>query len=174
MSKAVAGPSAEAAEDPTVHHRTARQRRGLAPAKMQPNLSSMIDIIFQLLIYFVVTASFAIDEGVLTATLPTGAGSASDMEPPPETLDIRLVSAGEIGVSIDLGGTGRLDSFTALASELDGLQFDPGRGRHNGVYAPDDPVVIRPAGDVRWQHVVNAFNAAIKARYTNVNFAQPE
>ncbi|MFA9477340.1 ExbD/TolR family protein [Phycisphaerales bacterium AB-hyl4] len=164
----------EGVADATVHHKSARQRRGLAPPRMQLNLAAMIDVVFQLLIYFVVTANFVVDEGVLTATLPTGTGEAADsLEPPSETLDLRLGSTGDVGVIIQLGGIGRVDTFTELANELDSLQFDPARGRH-AFFAPDDPVVIRPEGDVRWQHVVNAFNAAIKARYTNVNFAQPE
>ena len=38
----------------------------------------------------------------------------------------------------------------------------------------DAPVVIKPDGAVRWQHVVNAFNSAVTARYRNVSFAQVE
>ena len=42
----------------------------------------------------------------------------------------------------------------------------------SGSFKPDNPLIIEPDGRVRWQHVVNAFNAAVKARYTNVAFAQ--
>ena len=52
--------------DETVHHQPARKKRGLEPVKMTVNLTSMIDVIFQLLIYFIITATFVIGEGVLT------------------------------------------------------------------------------------------------------------
>jgi len=52
------------------------------------------------------------------------------------------------------------------------LQYDPERGLKSGVFKPGNRVVIKPGAGVRWQHVANAFNAAVRARYTNINFAQ--
>jgi len=63
--------------------------------------------------------------------------------------------------------------FVALANMLTSLQHNPERGLR-GPYKDDAPVIIEPDGAVRWQHVVNAFNAAITARYRNVSFAQIE
>ena len=166
--------SAAAVQEETVHHKSARQRRGVTQARMQLNLPAMIDIVFQLLIYFIVTANFAIEEGVLTAILPEGAGQpAETLEPPPSSLDVVLGSVGDIGVDISLGRGGRVDSFTELYQEMRSLQHDP-TANPAGMFEPDDPVIIRPGRDVRWQHVVNAFNTAVRARYENVNFAQPE
>jgi len=156
----------------TVHHRSARQKRkaGIKPARMQLNLTSMIDVIFQLLIYFVVTATFAADEGVLSAELPrVGGASSENPEPPEQKLNIQLSPGPQTGVNIRLAKP-RVDSFPQLAQRLVELQADPARGRE-GPFPPDAPVVIRPQGEVRWQHVTRAFNAAIKARYTNISFA---
>lgn len=152
-----------------------RKRQALPPARMGINLTSMLDVIFLLLIYFVITADFVIDEGVLTARMPRGTGETPEqqLEPPPQKLNIELTSLGATGVSINVGGTQRVSSFTELAETLTGLQHDPERGLQ-GVYPPDNPVVIKPAGEVRWQHVVNAFNAAIKARYSNVAFSEAQ
>ncbi|MBB6430569.1 ExbD/TolR family protein [Algisphaera agarilytica] len=163
----------------TVHHRSTRQRRGRRPAMVgELNLTSMIDVIFQLLIFFVVTANFMIDEGVLSAKLPQGAGSptASD-ELPREKITIRLMSdpSDDALVSIERGPVGspiRYASFGELAADLDRLRYDPDGSRLDGIYEPDNPVLIEPQGTVRWQHVVNAFNAAISAKYTNVSFAR--
>lgn len=139
---------------------------------MQVNLTAMIDVVFQLLIYFVVTANFMLDEGVLTAKLPQGAGAPPEqrLEPPPQPLEIKLSSTGSIGVNIEVAGVHRASSFTELADTLASLQYDPDAGRTTGAFKPDDPLLISPAGEVRWQHVVNAFNAAVQARYTNVRF----
>ena len=55
---------------------------------------------------------------------------------------------------------------------LEKLQYDPDIDRRSGAFKPDNPVVIRAEAEVRWQHVANAFNAAVRARYSNINFAQ--
>jgi len=76
-------------------------------------------------------------------------------------------------VNINVGGASRITNFSALSQELVSLQHDPSRGR-NGIYKPDNPVIIKPGREVRWQHVVNTFNAAVSARYSNVAFAQAQ
>ena len=170
------GGGAKSGGEETVHHVSRRKKQGLPPARMQLNLTSMIDVIFQLLIYFVVTANFMLDEGVLVAKMPQGTGKSSEeqVEPPPQKLEIRLTSSGATGVNINVGGATRLSNFTALSQELVNLQFDPEAGRTGGMYKPDNPVIIKPSRDVRWKHVVNAFNAAVAARYSNVAFAQAQ
>jgi biopolymer transport protein ExbD len=159
-----------------MHHESPRMKRGMTPAKMQLNLTSMIDVIFQLLIYFVVTASFTVNEGILITKLPQeGAGQASASakpEPPKRPLNIVVSSVVPNGYRITIEGYPEAPAnFKALQDTLIGLQFDQERGR-SGMYEPDNPVIIKPDGQVRWQHVVNAFNAALAARYSNVSFAQ--
>jgi hypothetical protein len=39
------------------------------------------------------------------------------------------------------------------------------------MYEPDHPIIIEPSSRTRWEHVVDALNAAARARYTNVTFA---
>lgn len=172
-------PQLDAPPEATVHHRSTKQRRGRRAGSVgELNLTSMIDVIFQLLIFFVVTANFMIDEGVLTAKLPQGSGSptaADDL--PREKITIRLTSdpSDDALVSIERGSPAapvRYASFGELAADLDRLRYDPDGSRIDGIYDPDNPVLIEPGGNVRWQHVVNAFNAAITAKYTNVSFAE--
>jgi len=159
---------------PTVHHVSTRKRRGRDKGDIGDlNLTSMIDVIFQLLIYFVVTASFMVNEGVLTAKLPQGSGSAAqDDELPPEKITIELVSGGDPSqVSITWNSQPYV-SFGQLRMDLDRQRYDPDIGQIDGSYEADNPVVIQPQGEVRWQHVVGAFNAAVGAKYTNVSFAE--
>lgn len=149
------------------------KHRPLKRASMNLNLTSMIDVIFQLLIYFIITASFTLGEGVITARLPKGSGPAPSPDKlPDQPLNIILQSQGAYDVRINIEGIAEAPhNFTGLAQLLERVQFDPQRGR-SGAYKPDNPVIIKPDGRVRWQHVVNAFNAAVKARYSNVSFAQ--
>ncbi len=166
--------------DETVHHISQRQKRNkrdISAGSMHLNLTSMIDVVFQLLIYFVVTSSFAVGEGVITAKLPTGPGNPQKHKKPPDRpLKIVVNSAGDIGTNYQVyieGLAGRPNNFADLADLLIQLQYDPQRGL-NGAYKPDNPVIIKPDGSIRWQHVVNAFNATVKARYSNVSFAQAQ
>lgn len=161
-------------DEETVHHES-RARRSLEPAKMNLNLTSMIDIIFQLQIYFILTMSVAVNEGVITAKLPTGPGNPppnpQEMPPNPINIVVRNVGNYNYDVSID-GLSSSTPNFAALKDQLISMQNDPQRGR-TGAYKPDNPVIIKPDGSVRWQHVVNAFNAAVAARYSSVSFESP-
>ena len=117
------------------------------PKSMQLNLTSMIDVIFLLLVFFVVTATFTPDEGVITSKLPAleGSGAPKLPEPPKRPLNIVVSTAGRHGYRLRIEGLPQ-----------------------------DTPVFIKPDATVRWQHVVNAFNAAISARYREVSFARVE
>jgi biopolymer transport protein ExbD len=167
-------PAVQQDGEQTVHHRSSTKRHGRPRQNMQPNLSAMIDVIFLLLIYFVSTVNFTPDEGVLTAKLPQGTGQPStSLAPPERPLNIVLTAAGETDCRIRIEGYPESPSgFTELATFLVQLQYDPQRGLRSGAFKPDSQVIIRPEAGVRWQHVTNAFNAAVRARYTNINFAQ--
>jgi len=141
---------------------------------MDLNLTAMIDVIFLLMIYFVITASFAIDEGLLTAKLPEGTGQPTPKPKTPERpIRIRLSPLAlptEYRIEL-VGFASSPRDFRELAETLSGIQFN--KKNPSGSFKPDNQVIIEPTARVRWQHVVNAFNAAIKARYTNVAFSQP-
>ncbi|MFW6059967.1 MAG: ExbD/TolR family protein [Phycisphaeraceae bacterium] len=160
-------------DEPTVHHVPRRKKQALRPARMQVNLTSMIDVTFLLLIYFIITANFMLDEGVLIARMPQGTGQAAEEtdEPPEQPLEIELIPDPPAGVRIHIAGERGINTFTDLAQQLQSWQVTP--SNPGGIYKPDNPVIIKPVGEVRWQHVVNAFNAAIKSRYSNVAFGQP-
>jgi hypothetical protein len=46
-------------------------------------------------------------------------------------------------------------------------------GAVGGLFEADHPIIIEPTGTTRWEHAMEAFNAAVRARYTNVTFAPP-
>ncbi|MBH05700.1 MAG: hypothetical protein CMJ20_05205 [Phycisphaeraceae bacterium] len=160
--------------DVSVAFRQIRSRASLEPPKITLNLTAMIDVIFLLLIYFVVTANFTPGEGILTANLPRGSGTASPMEPPTPPLDIYVTAHRETQYQIELDQYGVVQDFDHLYDRLVSLQYDKDAGRTIGVHKPGDPIVIRPDHEVRWQHVVNAFNTAVRARYKNIAFAQTQ
>jgi len=162
-------------ETEIVHHQSARARRRSVrgPADVGSlNLTSMIDVIFQLLIYFVVTASFMVNEGVLAAKLPQGAAAAStDDELPPEEITLKLTSGDDPEVVAIERGAFVYATFAELEADLDRQRYDPDIGQIDGLYPADSPVIIQADGKARWQHLVAAFNAAVGAKYTNVRFS---
>lgn len=162
-------------EAPTVHHVPLSKKLRRPSTIGHLNLTSMIDIIFLLLIYFVVTSDFRVNEGVLTATLPRGQAKAQpSSELPTQPIEI-LVNTGTIDdtlVTISVGSIA-FSSFGQLAADLAAKRFDPNAGNLGGLYEPDNPIIIQPGRNVRWQHVVDAFNACVAAKYTNVSFAKP-
>jgi biopolymer transport protein ExbD len=162
------------ADSETVHHEQSSKKRPRPTGVPQLNLVSMMDVCFQLLIFFVLTASFAVGEGILAAELPTGQGPAPDpAEPPPQPITIMIRSRGGEDVAIEISGRlGAMADFQALYTQLRQLQRND--KNPNGIYMPEDPVVIQPDATVPWGAVVNAFNAAVRARFSNVNFAQPQ
>jgi biopolymer transport protein ExbD len=153
-----------------------RRRRSKKASSTQLNLTSMIDVIFLLLIYFVITATFTPDEGVITTKLPAQDGMSSIQlpKPPKRPLNIVVSTAGQYGYRVHIEGIPQSPAdFTHLRRILSELQYAPKRSR-SGPYPDDTPVMIKPDGTARWQHVVNAFNAAIGAQYSNVSFARVE
>jgi hypothetical protein len=105
-----------------------------------------------------------------------GAGSAAD----PFQLDDEPLRIGvsSTGLSADLyrlridGPYPQPDTFEALHDFLRGAQVN--ESSSGGLFEPDHPIVIQPTRSTRWEHVIEAFNAAARARFTNVTFAKAE
>jgi biopolymer transport protein ExbD len=129
----------------------------------------MLDVTFQLLIFFILTANFAIDEGVLAADLPQGKAAEETPELPqePVRITVRAVGMDGAGIIIQNGPPITEGDFAALYRTLEGMRIDAG-----GSLEPDNPIIILPTPNVEWRHVVSAFNAVVRAEYTNVSFAQ--
>lgn len=168
-----------------------RRRRDRTPAggSIRLNLTPMIDMVFQLLIYFVVTAGFVADEGSLTTNMPRETGeSKATTALPQEPLRIVLQEAPG-GISGDTSGGGgasggggvtmRLENarqtvtdVRALTGLLEAVQWNPDKGRA-GAFKVDHPVRVEVGRGVPWAAVVNALGAAAAADYTRVEIAQP-
>ena len=165
---------ANVSEGEYVHHEGGSKKR-LPPKIPELNIIPMLDVCFNLLIFFISTAQFAVGEGVLPADLPVGQGksSSSAVKPPEQPIVIQIVNLGGDSISIQLEAVPNPPaSFNDLYKMLMSLKNTP--TNPSGPFNADDPVIIRPDGAVKWGHIVNAFNAAVRARYSNVSFAQPQ
>ena len=145
------------------------QSRKSGRSPMQLNLTSMIDVVFLLLVYFVLTAAFTEAEGVITANMPGDVPTPNEPPPPVQPIRVHVSAQGQTGyrLTIDKSPVAPI-SMGDLTRILQGLHED-----HGGYFAKDNPVLIQTDGRVRWQHAVNAFNATLRAGYTSISF-QPQ
>lgn len=176
----------EAGRELRAHSARRQQRRAarLHRPIMALPLTPLIDVVFQLLVFFLLATDFSGPEEIFQVDLPqaaSGADTASGSDSPrtapdPFRLDrqpvrVLVTSTGPgaddyvvevVGANEDLAGFGGLEAFLRRHLVLPGTQ--------RGLYLPDHPVVLEPSPATSWDHAVGAFNAAVRAGCTNVVF----
>lgn len=147
------------------HYVSPRQKRARPKATMQPPLTPMIDVTFQLLFFFLITMTFRQNEGMIPGSLPERGMGVATIDPLKESITVRLQADGEDGKDVIFKIDGQV---MTNGEEL--LGFFKERIKLLGA-ATDSPIVIAPQGDVRWQWVVEAFNQANAAEFKEIGFA---
>lgn len=148
-----------------------RRRRRPSSWVMSLNLTPMIDTVFNLLFLFMAISRFGAIEGLLRSDLPAkqqAVAAVAATSVPRTPIRIRLAAdpVAEQGcrVTIDkLAETGV--SVNSLVAQLRRIHDEvPG-------YDGDTPVYLLAADDVPWDHVINAYNAAMAAEFKKIMFA---
>ena len=140
------------------------------------NLTPMIDVVFQLLIYFLLATNFALGEQVFRMDLPERGGSTMMNDPfdiPEEPLRIRVLSTAPKREMLSVTLPPQYPRPGDLA-ELERFLAKNRSGDTIGLFLADHPIQIVPAPETRWEHVVDVFNAVIRAGYRSVHFSDPE
>ena len=143
-----------------------RHERGGVPIAV--NFAPMIDVSFLLLIFFLVTTSFERAEGILASQMPRDSG-APTVALPLSPIVVRLVQTGagrdDFSMGIDqVERTPR--SFAELTATLRAIHERP-------AFDTETPGVIVAGDDVRWDHVVGCWNAALRAGCERIAFGEP-
>lgn len=152
-------------------------RRVVGRGRVALNLTAMIDVVFLLLIYFMVATEFKVGEEVYRLDLPARAGAAQQRDPfqldeQPLRIAVDSTGPGRSAYHLSLDGPyPQPASFQALYEFLRKRQI--GENAIGALFAPDHPIIIEPSRTTRWDHAIEAFNAPARARYTNVRFAPP-
>ncbi len=164
-------------DEQMIEHRGARQRRSNRPARLGLNLTAMIDVVFLLLIYFLVATKFKLGEEIYRMDLPQRQPAQAERDPfqlDREPLRVEVTSIGirpdDYAVRID-GPYPQPATFDDLFDFLTQRQIN--EAAIGGLFEPDHPIIIVASGTTRWEHVLAGFNAAARARYTNIMFARP-
>ena len=122
-------------------------------------MTPLIDVIFLLMIFFIMTLNFLVPEGVLENRLPdTKSEVRPDREKDWEVVRIH-VARGREGPQIYL----QERMVTGIEDLLRNLQRLP----------RDIVVVIEPEPKVAYKHVIRVFNTCVKAKKTNISFTIP-
>ena len=120
-------------------------------------IAPMLDVLFVLLLFFMVTAGMQKHEATLTTPLPGPGKGPSDVIP----VNLNITADGQIlfnGVLVDSHAGSRLPETTErLKAVL--------------TAASDRPVIIEPDASARHQRVVDVLNACKAAMARNVVFA---
>jgi len=150
-------------------HAAANRRRS---SGVELQIAPMIDVVFLLLMYFMVATDFSPAEEVFRLDLPEHAVGADDpLQLLDEPLRVRVVAAGAAGDQARVTIEGPWDvprSAEGLRIFLTASLIPSGT-----LFMSDHPIVIVPSPQVGWGHVVAAFNAAVGAGCTNVTLETP-
>ena len=154
----------------TVRHVSIRARRKAERPKpaMQPPLTPMIDVVFQLLLFFLVATRFINLEAQIQAKLPEMTKDVV-ITPKFEPIRISLTKSGSSGVMIVVE-----EVIEPIANMEQLLGFLKGRNRKFPEPETDTGVIIKPSADVAWDHAVNAFSQAVIAKFEKVAFQKSE
>jgi biopolymer transport protein ExbD len=151
------------------YYQRARRRRGWV---MSLNLTPMIDTVFNLLFFFMIVSRFGAIEGLLPASLPVQAAAAA---PAPAAGNVPRMPL-RIQLEADAAHPDRcqyrIDRLVERPAPIRELPARLARIRESEPGFGGDTAVYLVAGDsVAWDHVVNAYNAALSARYEKIYFA---
>lgn len=133
-------------------------------APIELNLTSMIDVIFLLLIFFVCTSDFKEPEKLLPTNLAVSGAVKSERVPQQERdlgkIVVRLLVGPDGRVNFSVDGK-RLPDLAAVESTLDALrEIDP-----------DVPVVIAPERDVPLERVLDVYDCSRRVGLGKIKFA---
>ncbi|MCH9692937.1 MAG: biopolymer transporter ExbD [Gammaproteobacteria bacterium] len=125
-------------------------------AQPEVNLTSLIDVVFLLLIFFMVSTSF-VKQSQINISLPE-AESTAVTEEPPETIDIMITETGTYLVN------GR-ELINNRAETIRNALQKVSVGRN------DLPMTISADANAKHQHVVTAMDVAGRLGFTQISIA---
>ena len=143
------------------------RRHKKKPPELQ--MTPMIDIVFNLIIFFILTPSFKATEGYLPTNLPNEGQGVTKKTDTPQGYRIDIDADGEEGGFVVWLNGVRMNDFRELRSQLSeaSKKLTPEQRK-------EVTVVISPTTGTWHKHVVAAFDASINAQLPNIAFTMPK
>ncbi len=120
---------------------------------LTPDITPLIDIVFILLIFFIVSSVFKKEELALNLTLPNS--SAKELEVEIKQLNIELST----------------NTLAYLGKEMTFTQFDT---KLSNIIKRDKPVIVRIDKDVTYERIVKVLDILQKYDLNNLNLVTTE
>ena len=137
------------------------------------NLTSMIDVVFLLLIYFMVATEFKTAEESFPMDLPLR-DYRQTIQLDSEPLVIFVESAGDKKSDFRVRLDGPWDPVSSIEELVLFLRSNKaGRFGASGLFTETHPILIRPTKETRWGHTIAAYNAVVRAKYVNITLDEP-
>ncbi len=141
--------------------------------KLQLAMTPMIDVVFLLLVFFVCTVRFERNEQVYRLDLPSRGTTADPLALQDSPLQIVVGIRDGDRCSIELRADGvrqTAENFDTLAKAMEQMRRQSGVA--NGLFESSHPILVVPSAGSQWQDAVEGFNAAVRAGYANIGFAE--
>jgi biopolymer transport protein ExbD len=138
------------------------------PVPIGLNIASMIDVVFLLLMYFMVATDFSPAEESFRMDLPDRHVGSDSFSLKDQPLKVEVLAAGVHAQPVfTIPGWGSpTGSIDSLRVQLEGLR---GGGSPSAAkFTADHPVEILVSPSAGWGWAVEAFNAAVAAGFTSV------
>jgi len=144
-----------------------------------PNMTPLVDVVMVILIFLMLTGTFAVGEHFLQSNLPLtrkgGGLSTPSNVPPDEPLEIRVDSfsrPGADGLTVDMwiaraGGWVVQNSPEQLAAQLTKVREQLNNA---GTSTDKIQVQINPGERTKYKHLVEVYEAALEAQFQKVAF----
>ena len=130
-------------------------RKKSNPKQSKIDMTPMIDVVFNLLAFFVMTFKIVAPEGDFSIKMPPKSAPPSSIDTPAEPIRVRISAIPGGGLSLISFGEKPLGTnFMALRKAV--LQYVSARG---GPGKADVEVELNPDPDLRWEYVIEAVTA---------------
>ncbi len=149
--------------------RALRKARPGRKSLLGVSLTGMIDVVFNLLIFFVVISTAPQQEGSLAGELPSASTLRTGTEIPALSIMIRVYAGNSFDdCQVQMGSSENAPkSFKELYTRLANMHADVG-----GLYEAHNPVVLNLGAGVSVDQMVKTYNAVVLAGFNNIQFVR--
>ena len=127
----------------------------------------LIDVVFLLLIFFIMTVNFRQQEGFLAAELPAETTSSEISEVEPLEIYVNTLDNGSCQVAL----AGRLVTIASDSGDFQSLaevlKQTLDQRRRNQL----DPVLLINSETTSWQHMMNVYDVLLSMNHQNIIFS---
>ena len=139
------------------------------PPNYSPNIVPLLDVLFLLLLFFVLAGKFRQDEGMIPGSLPPPDVQSNEIPRPPVILEVHGEGEhAERAIFNFLNETDTITDSDLLYRQLKS-RFD---SNPDAKKAAEDDIIIIKYYNARWQFIVDAYNQAARAGFKKISFQQ--